>query len=181
MCGFRGAFVNRENLPFEETEYRPDITVDDFTRCRPELLRLIVVPKPEANQLFVPIDERILDGFAVVVAYAGAEGAVGNRASPLPAGHHVHAAAEIDFFTKMHIDGRKRSAAQSGRASGTVVGTELEFEWFGSAVGLHGPADFSVEAKVFNREVTQARKQRISHVVDALETGIADQEFIANV
>lgn len=28
--GFRGAYVNRYGLPFEESEFRPDITVDDF-------------------------------------------------------------------------------------------------------------------------------------------------------
>jgi FMN phosphatase YigB (HAD superfamily) len=38
MCGYRGAFVNRENLPFEETEHQPDITVDDFTQLADVLL-----------------------------------------------------------------------------------------------------------------------------------------------
>ena len=30
-CGMRGAFVNRNALPYEETPYRPDIEVGDFT------------------------------------------------------------------------------------------------------------------------------------------------------
>ena len=30
-CGFRGAFVNRYQLPYEDTPYQPDITVRDFT------------------------------------------------------------------------------------------------------------------------------------------------------
>ncbi len=30
-CGFRGAFVNRYNLPYEDTSYQPDVTVRDFT------------------------------------------------------------------------------------------------------------------------------------------------------
>jgi len=29
-CGFRGAWVNRYKLPFEETPYQPDIVVNDF-------------------------------------------------------------------------------------------------------------------------------------------------------
>ena len=29
-CGFRGAFVNRYALPYEDTSYRPDIVVADF-------------------------------------------------------------------------------------------------------------------------------------------------------
>ena len=37
-CGFRGAFVNRYRLPFEETRFRPDITVDDFNELAAELL-----------------------------------------------------------------------------------------------------------------------------------------------
>ena len=31
MCGFRGAFVNRYDLPYEDTPYVPDVTVRDFT------------------------------------------------------------------------------------------------------------------------------------------------------
>lgn len=38
MCGYRGAFVNREELPFEETKYQPDVTVDDFTQLADVLL-----------------------------------------------------------------------------------------------------------------------------------------------
>lgn len=30
-CAMRGAFVNREDLPFEDTRYQPDITVRDFS------------------------------------------------------------------------------------------------------------------------------------------------------
>jgi 2-haloacid dehalogenase len=38
MCGYRGAYVKREGLPFEETEYLPDVTVNDFTQLADELL-----------------------------------------------------------------------------------------------------------------------------------------------
>ncbi len=31
-CGMRGAWVNRHQLPYEDTPYRPDVTVDDFTQ-----------------------------------------------------------------------------------------------------------------------------------------------------
>ena len=31
-CGMRGAWVNRYELPYEDTPYRPDVTVADFTR-----------------------------------------------------------------------------------------------------------------------------------------------------
>jgi 2-haloacid dehalogenase len=30
-CGYRGAYVNRYRLPYEDTPYQPDVTVDDFT------------------------------------------------------------------------------------------------------------------------------------------------------
>jgi 2-haloacid dehalogenase len=30
-CGFRGAFVDRHGLPYEETPFHPDVTVSDFT------------------------------------------------------------------------------------------------------------------------------------------------------
>jgi len=30
MCGFRGAFVNRGELPYEDSPYRPDLEVPDF-------------------------------------------------------------------------------------------------------------------------------------------------------
>jgi 2-haloacid dehalogenase len=39
-CGFRGAFVNRYQLPFEDTPYHPDLTVPDFT----ELANILAVP-----------------------------------------------------------------------------------------------------------------------------------------
>jgi 2-haloacid dehalogenase len=29
-CGLRGAYVNRYRLPYEDTPYQPDVTVDDF-------------------------------------------------------------------------------------------------------------------------------------------------------
>ena len=36
-CGFRAAFVNRYGLPYEESPYTPDVTVDDFTQLADEL------------------------------------------------------------------------------------------------------------------------------------------------
>jgi 2-haloacid dehalogenase len=29
-CGYRGVYVNRYGLPYEDTPYRPDLTVKDF-------------------------------------------------------------------------------------------------------------------------------------------------------
>ena len=37
-CGYRGAFVNRYLLPYEETPYQPDVTVGDFTALADALL-----------------------------------------------------------------------------------------------------------------------------------------------
>jgi 2-haloacid dehalogenase len=37
-CGLRGAFVNRYDLPYEETAYLPDVEVDDFTGLANALL-----------------------------------------------------------------------------------------------------------------------------------------------
>ena len=37
LCGFRGAFVNRGQLPYEDSEYRPDLEVPDFRRLADEL------------------------------------------------------------------------------------------------------------------------------------------------
>lgn len=37
-CGFRGAFVNRYNLPYEDTQYQPDLTVNNFTELADALL-----------------------------------------------------------------------------------------------------------------------------------------------
>ena len=37
-CGYRGAFVNRYDLPFDETPYQPDITVSDFNQLASHLL-----------------------------------------------------------------------------------------------------------------------------------------------
>ena len=31
-CGYRAAFVNRYQLPYEDSPYRPDVTVSDFTQ-----------------------------------------------------------------------------------------------------------------------------------------------------
>jgi len=39
-CGFRGAFVNRYHLPYEETLYQPDVTVEDF-----EALAAVLCPR----------------------------------------------------------------------------------------------------------------------------------------
>jgi len=38
LCGFRGAFVNREGLPYEDSPARPDLEVADFTTLADELL-----------------------------------------------------------------------------------------------------------------------------------------------
>lgn len=37
-CGYRGAFVNRYQLPYEDTPYQPDITVSDFIGLAEALL-----------------------------------------------------------------------------------------------------------------------------------------------
>ena len=37
-CGMRGAFVNRNALPYEETPYRPDVAVGNFTELTEALL-----------------------------------------------------------------------------------------------------------------------------------------------
>ena len=37
-CGYSGAFVNRYKLPYEETPYQPDVTVEDFTALADALL-----------------------------------------------------------------------------------------------------------------------------------------------
>ena len=39
MCGFRGAFVNRYGLPYEDSPFRPDITCADFSELADELLK----------------------------------------------------------------------------------------------------------------------------------------------
>jgi 2-haloacid dehalogenase len=38
MCGFRGAFVNRNQLPHEDSTYQSDLTVADFTEMADALL-----------------------------------------------------------------------------------------------------------------------------------------------
>ena len=38
-CGFRGAYVNRYKLPYEDTDkYTPDLVVEDFSRLADVLL-----------------------------------------------------------------------------------------------------------------------------------------------
>ena len=37
-CGFKGAYVNRYKLPTEDSEYQPDIIVDDFIELAAKLL-----------------------------------------------------------------------------------------------------------------------------------------------
>lgn len=37
-CGYSGAFVNRYELPYEDTPYQPDVTVSDFTELAEALL-----------------------------------------------------------------------------------------------------------------------------------------------
>ena len=37
-CGFGGAFVNRYQLPYEDTPHQPDVTVNDFTELAEALL-----------------------------------------------------------------------------------------------------------------------------------------------
>ena len=37
-CGFRGAFVDRYGLPYEDTPFQPDVTVSDFTGLADALL-----------------------------------------------------------------------------------------------------------------------------------------------
>ncbi|MEX0761986.1 MAG: haloacid dehalogenase type II [Dehalococcoidia bacterium] len=37
-CGYRGAYVNRYSLPYEDTPYEPDLTVPDFTRLAKALM-----------------------------------------------------------------------------------------------------------------------------------------------
>lgn len=38
-CGYRGAYVNRYGLPYEDMPYRPDLTVRDFTALADALLQ----------------------------------------------------------------------------------------------------------------------------------------------
>lgn len=39
MSGMRGAFVNRYNLPYEDTPFQPDVTVPNFTQLADQLLQ----------------------------------------------------------------------------------------------------------------------------------------------
>jgi len=36
-CGFRAAYVNRNQLPYEDSRYQPDLVVDDFIRLADQL------------------------------------------------------------------------------------------------------------------------------------------------
>ena len=38
MCGLRGGFVNRYALPYEDTPFQPDVTVENFTKLADALL-----------------------------------------------------------------------------------------------------------------------------------------------
>ena len=37
-CGFRGAYIDRYGLPYEDTDFRPDLTVRDFTALADAIL-----------------------------------------------------------------------------------------------------------------------------------------------
>jgi 2-haloacid dehalogenase len=37
-CGYRGVYVNRYRLPFEDTPYQPDAVVESFTELADVLL-----------------------------------------------------------------------------------------------------------------------------------------------
>ena len=36
-CGFRAALVDRYRQPYEDSPFRPDLTVDDFTQLADQL------------------------------------------------------------------------------------------------------------------------------------------------
>ena len=38
VCGYKAAFVNRYELPYEDSLYVPDVTVADFTELADELV-----------------------------------------------------------------------------------------------------------------------------------------------
>ena len=38
-CGFRGAYIQRYELPYEESSLRPDLTVSNFIELADELLQ----------------------------------------------------------------------------------------------------------------------------------------------
>lgn len=46
-CGFRGAYVNRYGLPFDETPFQPDVTLADFHQLASYLLEGIQPPIPD--------------------------------------------------------------------------------------------------------------------------------------
>ena len=48
-CGYKGAYINRYNLPVEDLNYLPDITVMDFYEFTNFLVRGII-PKTESNK-----------------------------------------------------------------------------------------------------------------------------------
>ena len=39
MCGLRGAFVNRGDLPYEDSPFQPDLTPKDFTEMADQLIQ----------------------------------------------------------------------------------------------------------------------------------------------
>jgi 2-haloacid dehalogenase len=40
-CGLRGAYVNRYQLPYEDSPYQPDIIVQNFTELADVLMRFL--------------------------------------------------------------------------------------------------------------------------------------------
>ena len=46
-CGFRAAYVNRYDLPCEDTPFGPDIEVTDFTALADRLLSDRAMESPE--------------------------------------------------------------------------------------------------------------------------------------
>ncbi len=49
-CGYKGAYINRYDLPVEDLNYSPDITVMDFYEFTNFLVRGII-PKSESNKI----------------------------------------------------------------------------------------------------------------------------------
>ena len=40
VCGYKSAFVNRYELPYEDSPYLPDVTVRDFTELADVLVEI---------------------------------------------------------------------------------------------------------------------------------------------
>ena len=68
-CGFRGAYINRYGLPFEESPYQPDITLADFNQLADYLLEGI---KPSLPELF-PTARGEIDQVEETLQYDGPE------------------------------------------------------------------------------------------------------------